>query len=202
MTKAQRRGSGESTKDAWLQIGYEVLAEEGFKALKLDVITARLGVTRGSFYWHFADMAAYKAALVANWAQWRDEDHQLMGDLAELAPRDRLIKMMSVLLSPRYWTLERAMREWARSDATAASSVLAADRRSSARCARLFSTLASTRRPRDNGPTGSLRWASARCIWHPSGRICQPRSAPNWSTSCCGLELACDRPILSPYFLV
>ncbi|BDB41017.1 MULTISPECIES: TetR/AcrR family transcriptional regulator [Mycobacterium] len=129
MTKAQRRGSGESTKDAWLQIGYEVLAEEGFKALKLDVITARLGVTRGSFYWHFADMAAYKAALVANWAQWRDEDHQLMGDLAELAPRDRLIKMMSVLLSPRYWTLERAMREWARSDATAASSVLAADRR-------------------------------------------------------------------------
>ncbi|QLL08654.1 TetR/AcrR family transcriptional regulator [Mycobacterium vicinigordonae] len=129
MTKAQRRGSGASPRDAWLQIGYEVLAEEGFKALKLDVITKRLGVTRGSFYWHFTDMAAYKAALVANWAQWRDDDHQQLGDLAMLAPRDRLIKMMSVLLSSRYWTLERAMREWARSDEIAATSVRAADRR-------------------------------------------------------------------------
>jgi hypothetical protein len=37
--------------------------------------------------------------------------------------------MMTSLVSPRHWTLERAMREWARSDESVAESVRAADRR-------------------------------------------------------------------------
>ncbi len=37
--------------------------------------------------------------------------------------------MMASLISPRHWTLERAMREWARTDDTVAESVRAADRR-------------------------------------------------------------------------
>lgn len=131
MSRDLKRGANTSTKDAWLQTGYSILADEGFKALKIDNLTARLGVTKGSFYWHFTDMAAYKAALVANWAQWRDDDHQLFNDLADLEPRERLVKLMSVLVSPRYWMLERAMREWARSDPQAAASVGEADRRTS-----------------------------------------------------------------------
>ncbi|MDT5177343.1 MAG: hypothetical protein QOJ95_1541, partial [Mycobacterium sp.] len=46
-----------------------------------------------------------------------------------LAPRERLLQMMSSLVSPRHWTLERAMREWARSDDAVATSVRAADQR-------------------------------------------------------------------------
>jgi len=37
--------------------------------------------------------------------------------------------MMSSLVSARHWTLERAMREWARTDDDAAASVRAADHR-------------------------------------------------------------------------
>ncbi len=37
--------------------------------------------------------------------------------------------MMSSLLGTRHWTLERAMREWARTDTTVAASVRAADQR-------------------------------------------------------------------------
>jgi hypothetical protein len=37
--------------------------------------------------------------------------------------------MMTSLVSPRHWTLERAMREWARSDESVAASVRAGDRR-------------------------------------------------------------------------
>lgn len=129
MVGVSRGGTSASTKDAWLQTGYAVLAEDGVRAVKIDVLTKRLGVTKGSFYWHFTDMAAFKAALVSNWARWRDDDHQRFARMAELPPRDRLLKMMAFLVSPRYWTLERAMREWARSDTTAAASVRAADRR-------------------------------------------------------------------------
>ncbi|GAB3016158.1 TetR/AcrR family transcriptional regulator [Mycobacterium bourgelatii] len=129
MPKEPKRSGSTSTKEAWLQTGYAILADEGFKALKIDNLTSRLGVTKGSFYWHFTDMAAYKEALVANWAQWRDEDHKQFNELAELEPRERLIEMMATLVSPRYWMLERAMREWARSDPQAAASVGQADRR-------------------------------------------------------------------------
>ncbi|SON61739.1 hypothetical protein MSIMFI_03257 [Mycobacterium simulans] len=129
MPKEQKRTSTATTKDAWLRVGYAILADEGFKALKIDNLTAQLGVTKGSFYWHFTDMAAYKAALVANWAQWRDDDHQQLKDLAALEPRARLIEMMSFLVSPRFWMLERAMREWARSNPQAAASVGSSDRR-------------------------------------------------------------------------
>ena len=55
---------------AWLSVddrieaGFAILAAEGIKALKVDRLCRRLSVTKGSFYWHFTDMAAYRAALV------------------------------------------------------------------------------------------------------------------------------------------
>ncbi|MEV0105289.1 helix-turn-helix domain-containing protein [Nocardia sp. NPDC050799] len=52
---ARARGAVQLTVDDWLQAGYTVLAEEGFRALELDEICRRLGVTKGSFYHHFSD---------------------------------------------------------------------------------------------------------------------------------------------------
>lgn len=120
-------GSGKRSADDWIQAGYAILADEGIKALKLDRLCARLGVTKGSFYWHFADMAAYRAALVTTWAQLRDRDRSHFADLAELPPRRRLSAMMTALLGARQWNLERAMREWGRIDPVVAESVRTAD---------------------------------------------------------------------------
>ncbi|MCW2517317.1 MAG: hypothetical protein JWR11_6359 [Mycobacterium sp.] len=115
--------------DDWIQTGYALLAEEGIKALKIDRLCDRLGVTKGSFYWHFDGMPAYRSALVESWGELRDEDRRTFDDMNGLAPRERLLQMMSSLVSPRHWTLERAMREWARSDDAVATSVRAADQR-------------------------------------------------------------------------
>jgi AcrR family transcriptional regulator len=115
--------------DDWIQAGFAILAEEGMKALKIDRLCRRLGVTKGSFYWHFTDIAGYRAALVQAWGELRDDDRRHFGELAGLPPRERLSGMMSSLVSTRHWTLERAMREWARTDDDAAASVRAADQR-------------------------------------------------------------------------
>ncbi len=115
--------------DDWIAAGYAILAEEGIKALKINRLCERLGVTKGSFYWHFTDMPAYRAALVQSWAESRDADRHEFEQMSDLAPRERLSRMMSSLVNPRHWMLERAMREWARSDETVAASVKAADRR-------------------------------------------------------------------------
>lgn len=135
---ARARGAVQLTVDDWLQAGYTVLAEEGFRALKLDEICRRVGVTKGSFYHHFSDIAAFKDALVAAWGGRRDQDHRRMDALAGVSPRERLIEMMGLLTGSRQWTLERAMREWARSDPRAAANVRAADRRARRAVRRAF----------------------------------------------------------------
>ena len=73
-------------------------------------------------------MASYRNALVDSWGRVQDEDRRAFDDMRDLAPRERLSQMMTSLVSPRHWRLERAMREWARSDETVAESVRSADR--------------------------------------------------------------------------
>jgi len=121
-------GSGRLSVDDWIHVGYAILADDGIEGLKIDRLCARLGVTKGSFYWHFKDMAGYRSAVAGAWAELRDADRSHFGDLGNLPPRERLAQMMTSLLGERQWTLERAMREWARTDPAVAESVHAADR--------------------------------------------------------------------------
>ncbi|MDT5102676.1 MAG: hypothetical protein QOI25_189 [Mycobacterium sp.] len=127
---ASTRGSAGNrlSVDDWIQAGYAILAAEGMKALKIDRLCGELGVTKGSFYWHFDGMPSYRTALIEAWGELRDEDRHHIDEMGDVPPRERLSKMTS-LVSPRHWTLERAMREWARSDGSVAASVRAADRR-------------------------------------------------------------------------
>jgi AcrR family transcriptional regulator len=115
--------------EAWLEAGYALLAEDGVRALKVDRLCQQAGVTRGSFYWHFEDMDDYRAKLVESWNTFLDEDRQSLAELEALPPRERLSAMMIALVRPQHWMLERAMREWARTDPVAAANIRAADRR-------------------------------------------------------------------------
>jgi deazaflavin-dependent oxidoreductase (nitroreductase family) len=111
MGRAWATTNSRLSADDWIQAGFAILTEEGTKALKLDRLCARLGVTKGSFYWQFTDMAGYRAALVQAWGEWRDDDRRHFCELSGLPPRDRLSELMSSLVSERHWTLEPAMRE-------------------------------------------------------------------------------------------
>jgi AcrR family transcriptional regulator len=117
------------TIEDWVAAGFEILAEEGTTALKVDRLCSRLHVTKGSFYWHFTDIGGYRATLIKAWGELRDDDRSHFAVMSGVAPRERLSQMMSTLASARHWTLERAMREWARTDDAVAASVRAADQR-------------------------------------------------------------------------
>jgi AcrR family transcriptional regulator len=56
MTKARTTVNSRLTMDDWIRTGYAILAEEGIKALKIDRLCSRLGVTKGRFYWQFTDI--------------------------------------------------------------------------------------------------------------------------------------------------
>jgi AcrR family transcriptional regulator len=116
-----------------------LLAKQGVRALKVERLCQQAGVTRGSFYWHFEDMDSYRAALVESWNTFLQRDRRSLAELDALPPRERLSAMMAALVSPQHWMLERAMREWARSDPVAAANIRAADRRLLHSVARAYS---------------------------------------------------------------
>lgn len=125
----REQGSTRLSVQDWLQAGYTILAEEGRQSLKVDRLCQRLSVTKGSFYWHFTDMAGYRGALIEAWAEQRGEEHRVYQQIQDREPAERLSMLVTALVSPRHWKLERAMREWARTDDSVAAGVDAADRR-------------------------------------------------------------------------
>ncbi|SEH52473.1 DNA-binding transcriptional regulator, AcrR family [Mycolicibacterium rutilum] len=117
------------TADDWIQAGFDVLAEGGPNALRIGRLCERLDVTKGSFYWHFADMRAYRAALARAWGNLHDERRRRFENMRDADPRKRLAVMMQTLVCPDHWALERAMRVWALTDESALASVQRSDGR-------------------------------------------------------------------------
>ena len=57
------------TRDDWLDAAFSAVVEGGFDQVRVLSIAASLGVTRGSFYWHFVDHADLVKALLARWSE-------------------------------------------------------------------------------------------------------------------------------------
>ncbi|CUH82893.1 TetR/AcrR family transcriptional regulator [Thalassovita mediterranea] len=55
------------SKADWLKAGFTALTEGGPSALKAEPLARRLGTSKGSFYWHFADVAAFQSAMLDVW---------------------------------------------------------------------------------------------------------------------------------------
>jgi AcrR family transcriptional regulator len=111
----------------WLHQGLKTLAKSGFTALKADPLAKAMGVSRGSFYWHFADIGAFHAAILARWHEVAAE--QIISNV-EAASKDQnpLALLLRRVFSERLM-LERAVRTWASVDPAARAAVQAIDRR-------------------------------------------------------------------------
>ncbi|QPF84972.1 TetR/AcrR family transcriptional regulator [Bradyrhizobium genosp. L] len=115
-----------SAKD-WLDQGLKTLARDGFTALKAEPLAKAMGVSRGSFYWHFADIAAYRDAILAHWREVMAE--QVIAQLETIpSGEDALALLLRRAFSTRL-ALERAVRSWAIVDPTARAAVHAVDQR-------------------------------------------------------------------------
>ncbi|MFB7784904.1 TetR/AcrR family transcriptional regulator [Streptomyces vinaceus] len=57
------------TADDWADAALAALVERGLAAVAVEPLAARLGTTKGSFYWHFANRDALVAAALARWEE-------------------------------------------------------------------------------------------------------------------------------------
>lgn len=101
-------------KTDWIQGGLSALSSDGPMALNAEAMSRRMGTTKGSFYWHFADVPAFHAALAGEW-----EQRALASLSRALDRKDSPAQVLRGLMgqSAAEDKLERAMRGWAASDA-------------------------------------------------------------------------------------
>jgi len=111
--------------DDWIKQGLKALAKNGFTALKADPLARAMGVSRGSFYWHFADLGAFHADVLKRWREIAAE--QIIADV-EAAGDEPLKALLRRSFGARL-DLERAVRSWAAFDAAAQGAIRAIDRR-------------------------------------------------------------------------
>ena len=73
----------------WALAALDVIAESGLNAVAVEPLAKRLGVTKGSFYWHFPSREALLVAALDRWE--RTEQETVFGQLEAVSdPRARL----------------------------------------------------------------------------------------------------------------
>lgn len=68
--KTKGKNSARLTREVWLQKALEVLHRQGNAGLQIENFTRKLGVTKGSFYWHFKDRDDFRRAILDHWDEW------------------------------------------------------------------------------------------------------------------------------------
>ncbi|MFI4969890.1 MAG: TetR/AcrR family transcriptional regulator [Lysobacterales bacterium] len=77
----------------WEQAALDTLAERGLAAVAVEALARRLGVTKGSFYWHFATREALLQAALERWE--RSDEAEVLAPIEAVAdPRERVRELI------------------------------------------------------------------------------------------------------------
>ena len=131
-TQPSTRSAPRLNQDAWLDAAFAAAVEHGFDGVRVLTLADTLGVTRGSFYWHFKDHAALINALLERWLARETEGNQRL----EITVTDDPVKDLELLLDAALahggedlsnMRFELALRGLGRRDAQVAALLLKVD---------------------------------------------------------------------------
>ncbi len=104
------------SRDEWLARALGILATEGQAKLRVEAICAALGVTKGSFYWHFKDRDDFVCGLTRYWSdQFTDP---VIAQVAQSAndAGERLKVLLYAVSDGGFARYDVSIRAWAAQD--------------------------------------------------------------------------------------
>jgi AcrR family transcriptional regulator len=125
-------------RDRWLRAGLESLRKAGVAGVRIERLAAELGISKGSFYWHFRDREDLLQALLDFWSH---EMTELEFERIEQLPArlgERLLALARDVLEKGMGRYDPSIRAWARHHGGVASAVEEVDRRRVRALTRLF----------------------------------------------------------------
>lgn len=103
------------TRQDWIDQGLKTLAETGVETVRVEPLAKLMGVTKGSFYWHFKNREDLLAAILQEWVKLQTSSVikrvEAMG--GEAATKLLYLFELAVQDDGR---VENAIRAWATSD--------------------------------------------------------------------------------------
>jgi AcrR family transcriptional regulator len=133
----------------WIGAAFSRFADEGIESVRVEVLARDLGVSKGSFYWHFRDRGELLDRMLARWE--RDELDWIDAD-DNAAPAARWARIMAKAADPERIRSEVALRDWARRDSRVASRVATIERKKAALIAQVLRDVGFT-------PSAADAWA-------------------------------------------
>ncbi len=120
---------GRLNREDWLAKALDVLAEEGIGAVCIEPVAKALGVTKGSFYWHFEDRDELVECLLE---YWETEHTDRLGDLVAADssdPSKQLLTLLELVTAHDENRYDASVRAWARHDPRAATHLKRVDQK-------------------------------------------------------------------------
>jgi AcrR family transcriptional regulator len=121
--------SWRGTPELWLQEAHAMLVEGGVEAVKVMPLAERLGLSRTSFYWHFADREALLSALVELWRAKNTGSLVARCEAPAATVAEAMLNLIDCWVDPDLFDggLEFAMRTWSLTDPSVAAQMASAD---------------------------------------------------------------------------
>lgn len=118
--RAERPRDAKLTPQDWLRGAADLLVEKSIDGVRVDALARQLGVTRGSFYWHFTDRDDLLQRLLQSWKQVQTEQviaaHGGQPGDAQTVIRELAELPFHGVSARRGGAVELAIRAWARRD--------------------------------------------------------------------------------------
>src|SRR5687768_1379746 len=85
-------------KKDWIREALFAIAEGGSAAVAVEPLAKRLGATKGSFYWHFADRRALVAEALGYWE--REHTDAMIAAVEGIAdPAERIATLLGAVMA-------------------------------------------------------------------------------------------------------
>ena len=106
------------SREDWIQGALELLSVAGVDGVRIVPLAERLGVTSGSFYWHFKNRGELYDALVQYWER-ELTDAAIDATQSIEPPEERIWQLMNQVMTRGLARYDLAIWHWAQSDKTA-----------------------------------------------------------------------------------
>ena len=109
--------------ESWVQRALATLLEAGIEQVRVERLAKDLGVTKGSFYWHFRDRQHLLDELLEYWFRTMTEEVFEVARGVQGSARERLHAALADIMTQNRAGYDLAVRAWARLDPKAAQAV-------------------------------------------------------------------------------